>query len=100
MCIRDRLKALSNHSFTDELDILRRAVGEGQGEDMQPPAKRTVTAPRPDKAKTTFQVVSRMGAASCTAADGRLEVRVDRDFSTLDRRKLEAALRVMLDNLT
>ncbi len=93
------LKQLTNHSYVDELDILRRAVGEGQGADVRLPAKPTAVTMNPGKAKTTFQVSSRMGAAKCTAANGRLEVRIARDFSTLDRRKLEAALRSMLDGL-
>jgi ParB family chromosome partitioning protein len=32
------------------------------------------------------------GEVKCTAAPGRVELRLDRDFSTVDRRKLEAAV--------
>ena len=32
------------------------------------------------------------GEVRCTAADGKVELRVDRDFSTVDRRRLEAAV--------
>ena len=90
----------NNRSVTDELDILRRASGIGEDEEDVPlprapkaKAEGTVSG----KAKTTFQVGSKIGSAKCTAANGRLEIRLDRDFSALDRRRLEAALRLMLD---
>jgi ParB family chromosome partitioning protein len=33
------------------------------------------------------------------AAVGRLEIQIDRDFTTIDRRRLEQAVRLMLDQL-
>lgn len=97
--IKSELKELSNRSVADELEVLRTAIGQGAEDDDLPLKKVTNTASRDGKAKTTFQVASRMGAAKCTAANGRLEIRLNRDFSALDRRKLEAALRSMLDQL-
>ncbi len=100
--IRNELRGFDNRSVTDELDILRRASGIGEDEEDVPlprapkaKAEGTVSG----KAKTTFQVGSKIGSAKCTAANGRLEIRLDRDFSALDRRRLEAALRLMLDQL-
>ncbi|MDK3020833.1 ParB/RepB/Spo0J family partition protein [Pseudodonghicola flavimaris] len=91
------LKGWTSRTAEEELELLRRAAG------AEPPAavKPTATAPvaRPGKAKTVFQVPSTLGQAKCTAANGRLEIRLDRDFSALDRRRLEQALQRMLDGL-
>lgn len=98
--IRAELRAFDNRSVMDELDILRRATGVEDTDDGDPvvPRKKPAGAVA-GKAKTTFQVASRIGSAKCTAANGRLEIRLDRDFSALDRRKLEASLKLMLDQL-
>tara|TARA_R110002096_G_scaffold201392_11_gene385923 strand:- start:2083 stop:3192 length:1110 start_codon:yes stop_codon:yes gene_type:complete len=94
--IRADLAPLDNRSVTEELEVLRRHAGEDEAPAPARPAPRAVTQ---GKARTTFQVVSRLGAAKCTAANGRLEIRLGQDFSTLDRRRLEEALRQMLDGL-
>ena len=100
--IKAILKDMDNRSVQDEIDVLRHAIGmTGDDEDLISRV-RPVRVPRPaseTKAKTTFQIASRMGAAKCAAANGRLEIRLDRDFSALDRRKLEQAVRAMLDQL-
>jgi len=75
-----------------EVQILRRFCGmDGApafpaGNDRPKPPK----APR--TARTTFQVTRRDGAVKCTAAQGRLELRGDIDFSALDRKRLEDAV--------
>ncbi|RWR05685.1 ParB/RepB/Spo0J family partition protein [Paenirhodobacter populi] len=94
--IRAVLKDWDNRSVSDEIAVLQKAVGEG---DPERPIPVATVAPRPGKAKTTFQVTSRVGTAKCTAANGRLEIRLDRDFSALDRHKLEAALARLLDDI-
>ncbi|OCX62245.1 replication protein [Thioclava sp. SK-1] len=90
--IRGVLKDLDNRSVTEELNALRDAL-----EDLTvaPPVAKTPAVKRSGKARTVFQV----GQAKCTASNGRLEIRMDRDFSTLDRQRLEDALRHMLDGL-
>jgi len=99
--IRAVLNDWKNRSVSDELEVLRKAVG-GEPEDER---AGTVTkaeqgeAKPSSKAKTTFQVASPLGAAKCTAANGRLEIKLDRDFSAFDRRKLEAALARLLGDL-
>lgn len=96
------LRGWDNRSVADELDVLRKAAGEevdakGQGGATALSGDKT---PKPaSKAKTTFQVASPLGAAKCTAANGRLEIKLDRDFSALDRRKLEAALARLLTDI-
>ncbi|MEF9606284.1 replication protein, partial [Paracoccus sp. PXZ] len=51
------------------------------------------------KARISFQIQRPQGSAKCTASNGRLEIRLPRDFSAVDRRKLEAAVRAMLESL-
>lgn len=88
-----------NRSVADELEVLRRAIGQEGDEELVGPKAAAAPAAKPGKAKTTFQVTSRLGAAKCTAANGRLEIKLDRDFSAFDRRKLEGALARLLDDL-
>jgi len=63
---------------------------------------RDVSLPKPateTTAKTTIRLARPGGVAKCVASDGRVEVQFGKDFSALDRRKLEQALRVFLDSL-
>ncbi|MXU66650.1 ParB/RepB/Spo0J family partition protein [Oceanomicrobium pacificus] len=91
------LAALPDRDAPAELAILRNAAGQGAAsrEAKTGPAK--TQAPR--QAKTTFQVLHGGQAAKCTASAGRLELRLGRDFSAMDRRKLEAAIRNLLSDL-
>lgn len=94
------LKGMDNRSVTEELDLLRRSVGMADAEGLMPMPAAAVARPRlAATAKTTFQIVSRLGTAKCVAANGRLDIRLDRDFTTLDRIRLEAVVRSMLDQL-
>lgn len=98
--IRDELKGWDNRSIEDELNVLRRWVGAGEGAEIFPAGKKAAP-PRTGarKAKVTFDVPRAEGPAKCTAANGRLEVRLPVDFSTIDRRRLEEAVRRMLDQI-
>ena len=107
--IRSELKGWGDRSVSDEIEVLRKAAGgagEGEGEGFA--ASAPVAAPgrasaaaggEPDKAKTTFQVASTLGAARCLAANGRLEIKLPRDFSAIDRKRLEVAVARMLDDI-
>jgi ParB family chromosome partitioning protein len=53
----------------------------------------------PSKTKTTFDIRTSAGRVKCTAAVGRLEIKVDRDFSTIDRARLERAIAGLVDGL-
>ena len=97
--VRDELAGWENRSETDELEVLRRVSGAGAGVADAPSAPRAPKPATPGKAKTSFQIDRREGRAKCTAANGRLEVRLDRDFTMVDRRRLEEAVRKMLDEL-
>ena len=98
--IKAELQDWDTRSIKDELEVLRRFAGQGGdvGTGAVPSKKDAAPAPS-GKAKTTFQIVRPHGSAKCTAANGRLEIRLPRDFSTVDRRKLEAAVAALLDQL-
>ncbi|HRO14680.1 MAG TPA: replication protein, partial [Paracoccus sp. (in: a-proteobacteria)] len=51
------------------------------------------------RARTTFHLNRPQGTAKCTAANGRLEIRLARDFTAVDRRRLENAIVALLDQL-
>jgi ParB family chromosome partitioning protein len=97
--IRAELDGWENRSETDELEVLRRVSGAGDLDPVAAPTPRVAVPATPGKAKTSFQIDRREGRAKCTAANGRLEVRLDRDFTMIDRRRLEDAVRKMLDQL-
>ena len=101
--IRDELKDWGdNYSIKDEMDVLRRFAGaldedeEGYDAPVRPAKKpQQVTG----KAKMTFQIKRPQGAAKCVAGAGRLEIKLDKDFSSLDRRRLESAVAALLDQI-
>lgn len=102
--IREELADWDNRSVQDELGVLRRWAGAGEpggGEGETFPAGKVPSAPARGtrKARVTFDVPRVQGPAKCTAANGRLEIRLPVDFTTLDRRKLEDAVRRLLDQI-
>lgn len=97
--IRAELKDWDTRSIKDELDLLRRFAGQAEGAAAPQVAAPRAAAQPGGKARTTFQIQRPQGSAKCTAANGRLEVRLPRDFTAIDRRKLEAAVRAMLESL-
>lgn len=104
--IRDDLHNWDMRSVLDELDVLRRHIGEAATEvDGEPEvlkgqgAKPRKGSADPTKTKTTFDIRTSAGRVKCTAAVGRLEIKVDRDFSTIDRARLERAIAGLVDGL-
>ncbi len=100
--VREAFRDWDGRSVADEIATLRRLVGQGEDEAAPPTAPAAGQAPKavkPAKAKTSFQFDRTEGRGKCVAAAGKLEIVLDRDFSTIDRRKLEQAVRAMLDQL-
>ncbi len=103
--IRRDLKELGdNRSVESELSVLRKYANLMEGPDGQIAKPKESPKLKPltgveSKAKVTFQVKRPEGAAKCTAGAGRLEIRLDRDFSTVDRRALEDAVKAFLDQI-
>jgi ParB family chromosome partitioning protein len=99
--LREALAGREERGAEGEIEALRRVAGQG-GDVETPPeaARRTVTGTaKPARAKSSFQFDRPEGRGKCVAAAGRLEIRLDRDFTTIDRRRLEEAVRLMLDAL-
>lgn len=98
--ITAKLAGVGNRTSEVELEILRGFAGMGGTEgavgSVKSPKAKAVS---PAKSKTSFQFNRPEGKAKCIAGQGVLEVRVDRDFSMLERRKLEQAINSLLDSL-
>lgn len=97
--VQAALEAEPGRTAAREVEILRAVAhgagdgtGAGDGAGGLPTGKAVAKPARPRQAKTTFQVPSGRGIAKCNASQGRLELREDRDFSSIERRKLERAL--------
>lgn len=83
------LAAVGKRSAEVELAVLRQfAEGTAAAEDAVMVPGRAAAK----RGKTTLRMPLAAGEVRCTAAPGRVELRLDRDFSTVDRRKLEAAV--------
>ena len=55
---------------------------------------------RPAKrGKTVLRMPLPAGEIKCTASPGKVELQLDRDFSTVDRRRLEAAIEAFFREL-
>ncbi len=87
--LRARLEADPGRSAGEELSLLRSFVSEKP----KAPVKARKTA------KTTFRVSRPEGPAKCTASDGKVELSLPRDFSVVDRHRLEAAVTAFFDAL-
>ena len=101
--IRGELDGWDNRGVEDELEVLRRHAGGDALDDDGPMPKGGETG-RPAKrgtarTRTTFNMDTAAGRAKCTAADGRLEIKIDRDFSTIDRARLEQAIAALVEGL-
>lgn len=74
-----------------ELDILRAFVAQQPAPVKKSQVQKT--------AKTTFRLPRPDGMAKCTAADGRIELRLDRDFGSMETARLEVAVNAFFDAL-
>ncbi|MGY3439917.1 ParB/RepB/Spo0J family partition protein [Marinovum sp. KMM 9879] len=97
--IRLELADDDNRGIQEEMEVLRRYADWGDApRDMGPPPPKPVKTTG-GKTKTTFHIRSRAGQVKCTASAGRLEIKVDRDFSAIDRQRLERAIASLIDGL-
>lgn len=93
-----------NRGVHDELGVLRRYA---QADDFDLPIEGAVKPAKraggahvdPAKTKTTFDLRTSSGRVKCTAGVGRLEIKVDRDFSAMDRARLERGIAALIDGL-
>ncbi|UWQ65137.1 ParB N-terminal domain-containing protein (plasmid) [Leisingera caerulea] len=85
--LRDALTRAKAETEEAELDVLR-SFAEGK----RKPAPRSAAAPRAGVAKTTLRCTVPAGTVRCQARDGKIEMAMERDFSEIDRHKLEDAI--------
>jgi ParB family transcriptional regulator, chromosome partitioning protein len=115
--IRAELAELGEtRSILDELAVLRRyahgmkswyepdpALRDPDYPALSPvpyrPKGRGFTPPQAEAGKISFDLRGPQGLVRCTAADGRIELRLNRDFSVIERSRLEQAVRALLDRL-
>ncbi|KAB7610089.1 replication protein [Amylibacter sp. SFDW26] len=90
----DLLAAGPDRLAEEEQAILRRAAGLEVDKKPFPVGKTGQKSPR--KAKTVFNIARPEGTVKCTATAGKLELRLAKDFSTVDRVRLEQAIRQLL----
>lgn len=89
------LAAKPERSEDEELALLR-SFADGAGRAAA--AEKTPRPPNPG-AKTTLRVAHGEDIARCTATAGRIELRMERDFSAVDRHRLEQAIEAFLSTL-
>jgi ParB family chromosome partitioning protein len=95
--LRAALKAAPRRTEAEELAILRGIAAATQ---KKPAGQGTAASARSAaRAKTTLRVATREGEMKCVAANGRLELRGDADFSTVDARRLETAVAAFVEAL-
>lgn len=85
------LEAEPDRDLERELAILRDFAEAAESVVETPEVK-----PRKPGAKTTLRVAHGAQIAQCTASDGRVELRAPRDFSAIDRVRLERAVTAFL----
>lgn len=99
------LQAVERPSPAEELDVLKTWLA-AQSQHIQPERSTQPVQPttRSDadvagQAKTTLRCVVPAGTVRCQARNGRIEMAMERDFSAVDQRRLEAAIRAFFEVL-
>ncbi len=79
-------------SADDELGVLKDAA-------YRTPPEARMGAKARAQGRTTLKLKRPEGVARCTASDGKVELRLTRDFSTIERARLETAMVAFFDAL-
>ena len=87
------LTAMPIASSLKEVELLRGFIASSTTRPSVDPR-----APKPS-AKTSIRYEGPGGMVRCTASDGRVDIRAERDFSDVDRHQLEAALEAFFQAL-
>ncbi len=93
--ISNALMASPQRTADDELAILRSFAQEAE----TLPAGKVEPKGQTRKARTTFEVGQGARVAKCAASAGRVEVKCDEDFSSMERHRLERAVAAFLKAL-
>ena len=92
--IKRKLQATPDRDAAAELELLRAAL-KGQGataSPAKPGAPKTVS-------KTSLRLHRPEGEARVIASDGRIDLRLDRDFSAISKKQLQQSIEALLDSL-
>ena len=87
------LQTLPDRDAAGEIDVLTRALSTGV------PAGTGKPLAAKSSAKQTIKLNRPQGTAKVTAAQGKVELQMSRDFGAVDPRKLELAVRAFLEQL-
>ncbi|MGI9510697.1 MAG: ParB/RepB/Spo0J family partition protein [Geminicoccaceae bacterium] len=84
---------------SEELDLLRQfAVAPGRKDQAEPFTAET-KEPKKQRSKHSFAFTAPAQSGHCTAAKGRLELRADCDFSSIETQKIEKAIAAFFEAL-
>lgn len=86
------LRAHPKRDAAEELGVLSASLSA--------PARPAKPVATKSSARTTLKLNRPEGQARCVATDGRFEVQLNRNFGAVDPRRLEAAVRAFLDQLS
>ncbi|MFP7572021.1 ParB/RepB/Spo0J family partition protein [Marivita sp. S2033] len=103
--LRDRLEAATRQTARDELEVLRSFVpvdpqAEATPEPRETPAAKGQGADTTRRPRTTFDLSHDGQRVKCTAGVGQLTLKLDRDLSRVERRKLEDGIAKLLDSIS
>ena len=89
--VQRRLESAPRRDPEDELQILRSCVAEARALGRAKGAGAT--------SKTSLKISLKDVQAKVTAEDGRLEVRMQRDFSSVNKERLEKGIAALLSQI-
>ena len=94
------LRDLPNRTAEQELNVLRRFAGGAQekGEPKRAGEDKLAAGPKP-RGKTTLRIERPEGTAKLIASDGRIELKLDKDFSDYEASRMEQAVLSFLRTL-
>lgn len=95
--IRARLSKLDDRTAADEIGVLR-AVLDGAAP-VAPVSKGGATTDKTRRPRTTFEFGQGARRVKCVAGVGQLTLKLDRDLTAVDRKKLEHGIARLLDSL-
>ena len=99
--IRERLAGLEGRSIEEELGVLRSVVDDDFAAPTPPQAgtAKAKSAGKTRRPRTTFEFGQGRKRVRCVAGVGQLTLKLDRDLTAVDRKKLEHGIARLLDSL-
>lgn len=94
-----RLRAVPRKLPEDELAVLRAFLGEKPAISLRGNAPAQTRGRPAKRGKTTLRLPLAVGEVKCTASQGKVELRLDRDFSAVDQDRLERAVEAFFATL-